>query len=659
MKLFPSQFPISRALITYSIVIAMILVVVIAGSINFQVGSAIKDLQERTTREDAEDVSKAIKTFLSYKKEALKEFAQRPLITQSVMQPGEMRPQLIDAMQGMTLIGTECQLNLLDFEGRSINSSRPLPVFDYTGEHWVQKLIGGKIAYHWEISSTTTILPRRYWRIAIPVLFGGQPEGILVAEIDLTGLNTFHSHLPTAENIEIEIIQHGESVATFGPRIDTPAYTHVMADPHLLILCRMDDTALNRTRMSIVVKVSLALMATAFVFLCISLYFANRLYANPLKNLRQMVLKMYNDPTDNVLPTDQRLLEISALAEEYNWLTRQIQSREKALLDAKENLEVTVEARTRELQESQEQLRILNEGLEEQISDRTIELETAQDRLVMQEKMASVGQLAAGLSHELNNPINFVRTNFATLVEDFDDLLLIHSKYEILTQKAAENPLLAEPAAEVQMLHKKLGIEHLLEDIPQLFDESERGFVRIAQIIQSMRDFSRIDFSGEFSWANINSGIEDTLIIARNEYKYHADVHTELGDVADIHCSLEQLSQVFLNLIVNSAHAIASQDRTDKGLISIRTWQEGNTILCEFRDDGPGVPIEQRHQIFEPFYTTKAPGKGTGLGLSISYDIIVNKHRGELSLHCPDEGGSIFTISLPVDQKEEVTHDSH
>lgn len=659
MQLFPPQFPISRALIFYSSATVIILLLIISGNIYFWVGTAIKDLQSQIIQHDAEDTSEAIYAFLSYHKEALMDLSRLQTIEQGVVQPARMRPELIDLMQGMTLLGTSGQLTLLDEKGGIITSSRPFPAFDYSNKEWVGQLMRTAIDHHWEISSTTGEPMRRYWRIAVPVFSNQLPQGILVAELDLAELSVFHRHsLGSNSQLELEIVQRGESVARFGSAITGSAYAYTMDDPQLLILYRIDNALLNKAGETMLARIILTVLVTAMLFFAASLYFANRLYVKPLKSLRKMVLTMNNDPNHNLLPTDQPLLEISALAKEYNWLIEQIRHRKKALLDANENLEHRIRERTQELQDSREALRILNESLEEQVADRTMELEAAQDRLVMQEKMASVGQLAAGLSHELNNPINFVRTNFATLVEDFEDLLHIYRKYRELTQKAAENPLLAESAAEVQVAQQKLGIDDLLEDIPQLFDESERGFVRIAKIIQSMRDFSRIDQGGGFNWANINCGIEDTLIIARNEYKYHAEVTTELGEIADIRCSLEQLNQVFLNLIVNSAHAIASQNREDKGLIAIRTWQKGETVLCEIKDDGPGIPAQNRRQVFEPFYTTKAPGQGTGLGLSISYDIIVHKHHGELKLHCPKEGGSIFTIVLPVDQKEEVTHAS-
>jgi two-component system, NtrC family, sensor kinase len=268
--------------------------------------------------------------------------------------------------------------------------------------------------------------------------------------------------------------------------------------------------------------------------------------------------------------------------------------------------------------------------------------------LVQSEKMSSLGALAAGIAHELNNPINFVRTNFSSLTESFTDLEAVFKDYRRLADGYDARNDLSKALTAVREKEKHLQIDYILEDIPALFQESERGFERIAHIIQSMRDFSHVDRTGDFSSFNLNKGIADTLVITRNVYKYHSEIQTDLGPLPEIHCLPEQLNQVFLNLIVNSAQAVESKPRAAKGVIAIRTWQEEKHVCCEIADNGPGIPEEIRNRIFEPFFTTKAPGRGTGLGLSISYDIIVHKHKGQISVDCPEAGGTIFTLRIPM-----------
>jgi signal transduction histidine kinase len=163
-----------------------------------------------------------------------------------------------------------------------------------------------------------------------------------------------------------------------------------------------------------------------------------------------------------------------------------------------------------------------------------------------------------------------------------------------------------------------------------------------------MRNFSFIHAIDERVLFDINHGVRDALTIARNEYRNCAEIETLLEELPLVPCNPEQINQVFLNLIVNSAHAIASAKRSVPGKITIHTWCDTTDVYCSVADDGPGIPQEVQNRIFDPFFTTKEPGKGTGLGLSISYDIIVNKHAGTLSVECPAGKGTVFTLSLPL-----------
>ena len=267
---------------------------------------------------------------------------------------------------------------------------------------------------------------------------------------------------------------------------------------------------------------------------------------------------------------------------------------------------------------------------------------------VMQEKITSVGQLAAGLAHELNSPINMLRTLMATLKENITDLTEILKGYRTFNWDEGPQGVPPLEIKEVKAREEALEIEQTLASIPELLNESDLGFERITTITESMLNFSHPDRMETMTQFNINKGIENTLTIARNTYKHHADIETNLGEIPKITCFPEQLNQVFLNLIVNSAQAIESLKRPNKGTITIQTLAQNDHVLCRIADDGPGIPEEILPRIFEPFFTTKAPTKGTGLGLSISFDIIVHTHKGSLSVDCPENGGTVFTMRLPV-----------
>jgi two-component system NtrC family sensor kinase len=296
----------------------------------------------------------------------------------------------------------------------------------------------------------------------------------------------------------------------------------------------------------------------------------------------------------------------------------------------------------------EETLQQLNQTLEERIEERTKKLESTHQQMILHEKLASIGLLASGIAHELNNPINFVKINFTTLKEAVSDFQEMLKEYQKVIRKFEKGICTDQELQAMCQMEAALDINTLFNDISEIFIESQRGFDRITAIIASMRNFSFRHAVDERVQFDINHGIQDALTIARNEYRNYAEIETLFDELPLISCNPEQINQVFLNLIVNSAHAIASLGRSSLGKIIIHTWCDSSNVYCSIADDGPGIPQEVRNRIFDPFFTTKEPGKGTGLGLSISYDIIVNKHGGTLSVDCPAENGSVFTISLPL-----------
>ncbi|PHR23960.1 MAG: hybrid sensor histidine kinase/response regulator [Desulfotalea sp.] len=326
------------------------------------------------------------------------------------------------------------------------------------------------------------------------------------------------------------------------------------------------------------------------------------------------------------------------------FLKEEVLARVRAVVDR-----LQVEA---ELRKSRKALKEINENLEQKVVERTENLRKLQLQLVLQEKMASIGQLAAGLAHELNNPINFVYTNFTTLEENINDFFHIFVGYRRLIEK---QDLAGGDLADLELLHedeKRAHVDFVLGDIEALFAESREGFKRITWIITSLGNFSRSEQAEEKTTSDLNRAIEDTLVITRNEYKYHCEVETELGNIEPLICIPQQINEVLVNLVVNAAHAIKGQKRASKGKIQIKTYMQDTTVCCEIQDDGPGVPDGIKMRIFEPFFTTKDVGKGTGLGLSISYDIIVNKHSGDFVVQDAEGGGTIFIIRIPLLQQE-------
>lgn len=283
----------------------------------------------------------------------------------------------------------------------------------------------------------------------------------------------------------------------------------------------------------------------------------------------------------------------------------------------------------KELQENLERLQGLNR-----------QLEAAQNQLLQSEKMASIGQLAAGVAHEINNPIGFVSSNLGTLEEYADDLLAIVEAYG-----KADGLLDAQPElrADIEALKARADLGFLSQDLHCLLRESHDGIERVKKIVQDLKDFSRID-SMDWAMANLEHGLDSTLNIVWNEIKYKADIVKEYGGIPPVECLGSQMNQVFMNLLVNAAQAIESH-----GTITIRTGMADERVWIEIADTGKGIPLEIQKRIFDPFFTTKPVGKGTGLGLSLAYSI-VEKHHGQLEVMSEPGRGSSFRLAIPLRQ---------
>ena len=271
-----------------------------------------------------------------------------------------------------------------------------------------------------------------------------------------------------------------------------------------------------------------------------------------------------------------------------------------------------------------------------QSAARQSELQMTQERLIQSDRLASIGQLAAGVAHEINNPVGYISSNIGTLGEYVDDIFRLLDAYQAMAASTTS----PEAVEHIRTLRQEIQIDFLREDLGSLVSECQEGVSRVRQIIEDLKDFSRAG-EGEWETADLHRALARTLNIVHNELKYKAEVVQELGELPPIECVPSQINQVMMNLLVNAAQAIEGH-----GLITVRTGCDDERVWFEVEDSGRGIDAEDLKHIFDPFFTTKPVGQGTGLGLSISYGI-VQRHGGSIEVDSQPGTGTRFRVTLP------------
>ena len=362
--------------------------------------------------------------------------------------------------------------------------------------------------------------------------------------------------------------------------------------------------------------------------------------------LRNFGILPFNAFTNFALPVGsvvEILLLSFALADRINVLKQEKELSQQQTFTAMKENEILVKEQNIQLEKKVHERTADLENRNTELHTAMNDLRMTQQQLVESEKLASIGQMTAGIAHEINNPINFVQSNVGPLKRDVDEIL------ELLSQLAEidENKDLLEQVTHLKSEYVKLDVEYLKKEIQQLLNGIEDGSKRTAEIVKGLRVFSRMDRS-ELISADINDCLNSTLVVMKNMTKAEVTLNVELGqNIPKIYCYPGKLSQVFMNLVTNAVQAtrIPGRQPIDR-IINVRSYINENMICVEIQDNGNGIPIEIQDKIFEPFFTTKDVGEGTGLGLGIVAGII-GEHNGHVSFTSNPQEGTTFLITLP------------
>ncbi len=384
-----------------------------------------------------------------------------------------------------------------------------------------------------------------------------------------------------------------------------------------------DQAASIQQNITMVIIVFAALMTISVLQFILYQRFARRKIIFPIKT----IIRAFSDLQEGKVIAWKRLDvksedEIGELEMLFNSF---IDAREDITLQRK--LERKLNEQNRELQEALEMLK------------------STQLQMVQQERLAAIGQLAAGVAHEINNPLGYVSGNA--------DMLKIYvQRYErVLTQmhrRMKEQQSGSACCGYLDDIWEESKIDMVIADMPDLMTDITEGLKRIAAIVNGLRGFSRNNLVEGKSTYDLNEGIKTTLLVANNEIKYNCDVGLELQDIPPVYANGGQINQVLLNIIINACHAIRAKFANEKGLITIKTYSQGEQVFCSISDNGCGMSEEVRGRIFEPFFTTKPVGQGTGLGLGIVYDIICKQHDGSIDVESSPGEGTCFKFALAV-----------
>lgn len=325
------------------------------------------------------------------------------------------------------------------------------------------------------------------------------------------------------------------------------------------------------------------------------------------------------------------VIDKAAITNVLNASIQEIEKQKKDIEEAKNEIAKNMFELDKQKQLIEIKNRVLNETMDT--------LKEAQTQLVQSEKMASLGQLTAGVAHEINNPINFVSANIKPLKEDMADLMgYINFYRNTIKEKNLEDAFGGK-----EKMPDEQEINLVLQEVEDLLKGIEEGAVRTAEIVKGLRNFSRLD-QHAVKKASINEGLESTLTLLHSTYKDRIEIIKNLGNIPEVVCFPGQINQVFMNLLSNAIQAIPGN-----GQIFVTTAEAGDKVRISIKDTGGGIPENIRSKIFDPFFTTKDVGKGTGLGLSISYGII-QKHNGTIAVESEPGKGSEFIITLPIEQ---------
>ncbi|WP_019026212.1 sensor histidine kinase [Colwellia piezophila] len=592
---------VSFALARFVFISCVGLAVIITSLVSNHVVDLVNTEYEKIAKREINTLNNNYRVLINHHLILLEEQSQASLFVQALMQPKSNLGKIKDYMAGLTLLGQQYDETLLDFEGTTLHSTFE-SVINYKKFHWLNDLLAQKVTSSIQILN---IEGQFFWCIAFPVLYNQQVEGVLLANIPLDTIHSGQIDTEMLDGLMIEVVKGTRIIATFGKQVIGSKQSIQWQDVGVSFNFTVDESSRNEALENLVIQLGSYIILAIVLTTLLAYLYGYRYFVKPILALSQLTSSLEKGNEHKALQEDLRFTEFASLFKQFNHMGEEVAKRERALKQSYKKISNTNE-----------------------------ELKQSESQLVQSEKMASIGVLAAGVAHEINNPIGFIRSNLEVLEDYFSDIEKYYHEFNetLINDQDKENH---------KKLAKKYELEFLFKDSPPLIKSSISGVDRVTEIVKSLKTFARIDHP-EKERVDINEGLRATLNMVNNELKYCCKVHVDLQQLPQVHVFPGKLNQVFMNLLINAGQSI-----TGKGDVFVRTFIEENSIVIEIEDTGSGIDADKIAQIFTPFYTTKPVGEGTGLGLSISHQII-EQHDGKITVKSELGKGSCFSVYIPI-----------
>jgi len=567
----------------------------------------------QSNEQKAINLARQIDRFLDTRKIQLKAQAQSAVVKQAVMRPDSNKGLLQDYFISQSIIGKQYAQQLYDFKGEKIFSSAII--------HQQNKILPFQKHNNTQIKNVFHMIYERkkdfeinlsedlnFWQIALPIQYGNSVEGILVTHIPLSEMEEALD-LNNVIDIELQATTSNNVSVQWGSRntFSTKALNNISSDIRLTY--GIDISSLNQSFTDAKTRLIFSAIIIAIISTGLAIIFGRWFFVRPLERLQIFATELSEGADPHLVKTKRITIEIQRLSDKITAMAKKIQQREQSLIESNE------------------------------------ELKRNQSTLVHAEKMSGLGQVTAGVAHEINNPIGFIMNNLTMLQEYHSFLKTLLSQLLSLKEKLSleeQHKLKPELDAIANTLTQE-DLDFVINDLDCITGESIAGTERVKDITQGLKGYA---YSGEqTALTNINECIESTLKMVWNELKYNCTVEKSLAELPEIECMGGQIHQVFMNLFINAAHAMNGSN----GQLNIESKQIEDHIQIIVTDNGCGIKDEYLKHIFDPFFTTKPVGEGTGLGMSICYDII-KKHGGDISIQSELGEGTAITIIIPLRQ---------